>query len=335
MTQDMTHSKTALTGIKPTGIPHLGNYFGAIKPALQLMNDFHCYYFIADYHAITTLKNPDQLRQYTYEVAAMWLALGLDPDKHFFYRQSDISEIFELAWILSCSASKGLLNRGHAYKAIQETNLEKGQPEDDGINTGIFSYPVLMAADILLFDCQVVPVGLDQKQHVEIARDIAKAFNHTYGDILIEPEPLILKESATILGVDGRKMSKNYQNTISIFGNPKDIKKQIMSIQTDSTPLDDPKDPDSCQVFQLYSLFATESQQEDMAQKYRAGGFGYGHAKKELLDVLTTSFSEASERYHHWIQNTSEIDSLLKKGALNVRQQAAKKCQSIRSEIGL
>jgi tryptophanyl-tRNA synthetase len=239
--------KIALTGIKPTGTPHIGNYLGMIKPALELVQNYRALYFIADYHALTTERNSEELNRQIYEVAATWLALGLDPEKVVFFRQSDIPEVFELTWILACLASKGLLNRAHAYKAAVEENIREERRSDDNINAGLFNYPVLMAADILLFGTHLVPVGQDQKQHVEIARDIAFSFNSCYGKVFGIPEALIQKDVMNVPGVDGRKMSKTYNNTIPIFTDSKVIRRQVMHIVTDSKPPEVPKNPEQVQ----------------------------------------------------------------------------------------
>jgi tryptophanyl-tRNA synthetase len=244
--------KISLTGIKPSGTPHVGNYLGMIRPALELARTYQALYFIADYHALTTVRDRETLRYQTYEVAATWLALGLDPDKVIFYRQSDIPEVMELTWILSCFTAKGLLNRAHAYKAAADENVAAGKPPDDGINSGLYFYPVLMAADILLFGSHYVPVGADQRQHVEIARDIAIAFNNNYGEILTVPEAVIREEVMTIPGLDGRKMSKSYDNVIPIFAPAGELRKSVMRIVTDSRRPEEPKDPEGDNVFSIY-----------------------------------------------------------------------------------
>ncbi len=332
-----TTTQIQLTGIKPTGTPHIGNYLGAIKPALSLSNTPYstAFFFIADYHALTTLKDPVLLRRYTYEVAATWLSLGLDPNQVTFYKQSDIPEIFELAWILSCYASKGLLNRSHAYKSLVDTNTDLNRDTDKGISMGVFSYPVLMAADILLFNCHQVPVGQDQKQHVEIARDIAQAFNQTYGNVLVVPEPVIQKDVMTIPGSDGRKMSKNYDNTIPLFLDEKPLRKKIMQIKTDSTPVEDVKDPNSCHVFSLYSLFANDTEITNLKQRYLAGGMGYGDAKQALFECIRDTFSEAKVRYDSLMSDTTQIDTILTSGAQKARSLASNHLTLIRRAIGI
>ncbi|MGH3427990.1 MAG: tryptophan--tRNA ligase, partial [Mycobacteriales bacterium] len=254
-------AKVSLTGIKPTGEPHLGNYIGAVKPALALAQEYEALYFIADHHALTTVRDPKLLRHYTRSVAATWITAGLDPDRVVFYRQSDIPEIFDLTWILSCMTSKGLMNRAHAYKAARDRNEEAGKTDlDAGINMGLYNYPVLMAVDILIMEADVVPVGRDQMQHVEIAADIAGSFNHLYGDSFTFKIPQAVVPDAetgrTLPGVDGRKMSKSYDNTIPLFSNEAQLKKLVRRIPTDSTPVEEPKDPDSSNIFQILDQFA-------------------------------------------------------------------------------
>lgn len=262
-----------LTGIKPTGKVHLGNYIGAIKPALQLAGAGDCtaLYFIADYHGLTFIQDRDEFRDLSYGIAATWLALGLDPERVVFYRQSDVPEIFELHWILSCLTSKGLMNRAHAYKAIHEQNIQLGVDADAGVNMGLFTYPVLMAADILLFQSDKVPVGKDQIQHVEIARDIAEGFNRVYGDTFKLPDYRVDENTSVIPGLDGRKMSKSYNNTIPLFETPENLKKLISKIKTDSTPPQEPKDPDTSNIFLLYKEFAAPAQVQDFRKQYLSG----------------------------------------------------------------
>ena len=282
--------KRVLTGIKPTGLPHIGNYFGAIKPALSLSDQYDSFYFIADYHALTTIKDPKLMSDYSLNIAAAWLALGLDPEKTVFYKQSDIPEIFELAWILSCFAAKGLLNRAHAYKSAVDENLKLHHDMDHNINHGIFAYPVLMAADILLFNTDLVPVGADQKQHIEIARDIAESVNKVAGNVLTVPEPLIHDDTKLVPGIDGLKMSKNYNNTLPIFLTEKKLRKKVMQIVTDSTPVEDSKNSENCNVFKLFSLFNTTQEQEDLSKRYKKGGLGYGTVKQELYESILDYF---------------------------------------------
>lgn len=327
--------KTAVTGIKPTGTPHLGNYLGMIKPALELAADYQSFYFIADYHALTTIRDSVTLRQYTYEAAATWLALGLDPERVVLYRQSDITEVFELAWILSCSTAKGLLNRAHAYKAAADANTSERNPIDEGVNAGLYNYPILMAADILLFGTQVVPVGQDQKQHIEIARDIASTFNHTYGDIMVLPDALIRDDVKLIPGTDGRKMSKSYGNTIQVFAPPDQLRKSIMRIVTDSKSPDDVKDPETCNLFAIYRHFASASDVEQVRQQYLAGGLAYGALKQTLFERLNETFAPARERYNALMQDTDQLDDILGDGAHQARTLARPMLDAIRARVGV
>ncbi|MBI1927889.1 tryptophan--tRNA ligase [Candidatus Poribacteria bacterium] len=327
--------KIALTGIKPTGTPHIGNYLGMIKPALELAHDFHALYFIADYHALTVVRERKTLIGLTYEVAATWLALGLAPEKVIFYRQSDIPEVFELNWILACFTAKGLLNRAHAYKAAVDENLEAGRGIDDGINTGLYTYPVLMASDILLFGSHVVPVGLDQKQHVEIARDIAAAFNNTYGEILILPQALMKEEVMTIPGLDGRKMSKSYNNVIPIFAPPEQLRKCVMRIVTDSRRPEEPKEPDTCNVFAIYRHCASPEAVKATRQRYLQGGLAYSEIKAELFELLNDAFREARQRYEALLTERDSIDRMLRQGAEKARAIATPMMQKIRKAVGV
>ena len=327
--------KIALTGIKPTGTPHIGNYLGMIKPALELVDNYQALYFIADYHALTTVKDRKALNLLIYDIAAAWLALGLDPHKVFFFRQSEIPEIFEFTWILACFTSKGLLNRAHAYKAAVEVNTKAGKPPDADINAGLFNYPVLMAADILLYGSQVVPVGLDQKQHVEIAQNIAGAVNNTCGRILTIPQPLIRETVMIIPGLDGRKMSKNYQNTIPIFADNKTMYKRVMKIVTDSKRPEEPKDPENCNVFAIYKNFAPAESIEARRKQYLQGGLAYRDIKQELYELLKDTFGEKSEIYRGYKNDHSEIDYTLQKGAEKARAIATPILDSIKNKIGL
>ncbi len=327
--------KTAVTGIKPTGTPHLGNYLGMIKPALELAAEYQSFYFIADYHALTTIRDSVTLRQYTYEAAATWLALGLDPERVVLYRQSDLPEVFELAWILSCSTAKGLLNRAHAYKAAVDVNTVEGHAVDEGINAGLYNYPVLMAADILLFGTQVVPVGQDQKQHIEIARDIAATFNHAYGEVFVLPEARIREDVKLIPGTDGRKMSKSYGNTIQVFAPPDQLRKSVMRVVTDSRTPDEPKDPETCNLFALYRTFAPPAEVEQVRQQYLQGGLAYGALKQTLFEHLNDTFAAARERYNTLMQDTDHIDSILHEGAMRARALAHPMLDAIRARVGV
>lgn len=328
-------NEIALTGIKPSGTPHIGNYLGMIRPALELAQEYQAMYFIADYHALTTVKDRQDMKRSTYDVAATWLALGLDPEKVIFYRQSDIPEVMELTWILACFTAKGLLNRAHAYKAAVDENIEKGLPPDDQINSGLFFYPALMAADILLFDTNYVPVGLDQKQHIEIARDIAQAINSTYGEVLTLPEAVIREEVMTIPGLDGRKMSKSYDNVIPMFAAPKDLRKRVMRIVTDSRRPEDPKDPDNDNVFAVYKHFASPQDIQRVRTGYLQGGLAYSQIKTELAELLESEFGAAREKYNHFMEDWDYLDQVLKQGAEKARKISRPKIAQLRQAIGI
>jgi tryptophanyl-tRNA synthetase len=327
--------KIALTGIKPTGMPHIGNYLGMIKPALDLVETYQALYFIADYHALTSLRNPESLNKLVYDIAATWLALGLDPGKVIFFRQSDIPELFELTWILACFTSKGLLNRAHAYKAAVEENNRAGRLPDTDINAGLFNYPVLMSADILLYGSEVVPVGLDQKQHLEITRDIASAFNQNYGRVLTLPEPLIQETVMTIPGIDGRKMSKNYGNTIPIFAGPDIIHKQVMRIVSDSKHPQDPKNPDECNIFAIYRYFAAPKRVETRRKQYLEGGLAYSEVKQELFELLEDTFGDKRDRYDRIRKDPAEIDRIFRQGAQKARTIGSPNLERVRKAIGI
>jgi len=291
-------------------------------------------YFIADYHALTTVHNAAEMRQLTYEVAATWLAMGLDPEKTLFYRQSDIPEIFELAWVFSCFTSKGWMNKAHAYKAIVADAEKRGEDPDAGINMGIYSYPVLMAADIIAFDIDLVPVGKDQVQHVEIARDIAQRINHVYGkDVLRLPQAKIDETTAIVPGLDGRKMSKSYNNTIPLFETPKAMKKIVNQIVTDSRPPEEPKEPEGT-IFELYKAIATPDEVRALAERYRAG-IGWGDAKKALLDRLEQEVGVARGTYETLMADTSKIDALLAQGAAKARKTARATLDRVRAATGI
>jgi tryptophanyl-tRNA synthetase len=325
----------ALTGIKPTGKPHIGNYLGMYRPALDLMKDYQGMYFVADYHALTTMHNAETLKDLVYEVAASWLALGLDPDEAIFFRQSDIPEIPEFTWILSCFTSKGLLNRAHAYKAAMDENLEMGRDPDEGINAGLFYYPVLMAADILLYGSDVVPVGLDQKQHIEITRDIAEAFNRAYGDVLKVPEGLIQESVMKVPGIDGRKMSKSYDNTLPIFAPEKKLRKQVMQIVTDSKRPEDPKNPEGDTLFTLLNFFANPERLAEIKGLYLNGGAAYGSLKKELASLILDHFSEARQRFNALIEDRAYLDKILLEGAEKARQMGKPYLNAARKATGI
>ncbi|MGL5253634.1 MAG: tryptophan--tRNA ligase [Brevinema sp.] len=321
--------KRALSGIKPTGDLHLGNYLGAIHEFLELQSqpDFVNYYFIADYHALNSNPDPVKLREHTLDIFKAYIAFGLDPEKSTIFVQSHVPEHVELSWLLTGLIPMGLLERAHAYK----DSLSNGR----AINVGLFSYPVLMAADILIYDATVVPVGADQKQHVEITRDIAEKFNNLYGDTLTIPEPMIRPEVAIVPGTDGGKMSKSKGNVIPLFGKKDEIKRQIMGILTDSTPLESPKDPDSCNVFKIYKLLAPPSDVNTMREKYLAGGYGYGHAKKDLLEAFLTFFTPAREKMEELNNAPDEVERLMTLGAEKARAYAAAKILQVRKAIGL
>ena len=325
----------ALTGIKPTGQPHIGNYLGMIKPALELAEDYQALYFIADYHALTTVKNKKELTDLTYQVTATWLALGLNPESVIFYRQSDIPEVFELSWVLACFTSKGLLNRSHAYKTLVDDNIDAGREEDKNINAGLYTYPVLMAADILLFGSHIVPVGFDQKQHLEITRDVALAFNNNYREVLVVPEAVIRKEVMTITGLDGRKMSKSYNNVIPLFAPSNQVRKQVMRIVTDSKRPEEPKDPDECNVFAIYRHFADADAIKAKRQQYLDGGLAYGDMKNELYELLEATFSEQRERYETLMENRAELEKVLQDGAEKARDIAVPILAKVRKAVGV
>jgi len=327
--------KKILTGIKPTGYAHLGNYFGAIKPAIELSkkDDFDCFYFIADYHALTTLKTKEEMDEYSYNIACTWLACGLEPEKIVFYRQSDIPEVFELNWILSNVTPKGLMNRAHAYKAAVEKNEEESQEKDFGVNMGLYNYPILMAADILLFKSNLVPVGLDQKQHIEIARDIANSFNNKYGKVFELPEEYIQENVATLVGLDGRKMSKSYGNQIQLFTTENALKKSINKIVTDCKLPGEPKDVD-CTVNKLYKLFADEKKAKDFEERLKAG-LSWGEAKKELFELANEFIKPMREKFDYFQAHKDEVDKILLSGAEKARVIAKGVLEKVRKAIGV
>ncbi len=316
-----------LSGIQPSGKLHIGNYFGMMKPAIELQEQGETYLFIANYHALTSVADPDQLRQDTLDVALDFLACGLDPDRTVFFRQSDVPEVTELTWLLSTVTPMGLLERCHSYK----DKIAKGIAPSHAL----FSYPVLMAADILAVQSTVVPVGKDQKQHVEVTRDIAIKFNNKFGEVFTIPEPSIREEVAVVPGIDGQKMSKSYDNHIELFGGKKATRKRIMSVVTDSTPLEDPKDPAGCNVFALYKLFASEQEQQAMAENYRAGGFGYGDAKKALHEAMSTYFEPFRAKREELERNLDYVESVLAKGAEKASATAGETLSAARKVMGL
>lgn len=318
-----------LTGIQATGTPHLGNLLGAIIPAIELSkkSENESFLFIANMHSLTQIKNAEELKRNTYEIAAAWLACGLDTEKTYFYRQSDIPEVCELSWYLACFFPYQRLTLAHSFK-------DKADRLED-VNAGLFTYPVLMAADILLYDAEVVPVGKDQLQHLEMARDMGARFNHQMGEVFVLPQAELQEDTKYVPGTDGQKMSKSRGNIINIFLPEKQLKKQIMSIETDSTPLEDPKNPDTDKVFALYELIATPEQTEILRQKYLAGNFGYGHAKTELLNLILEKFKTEREKFEYYMNNLPELDAKLAEGAEKTRKIAAETLKRVRESLGM
>ena len=319
--------KRILSGIQPSGMLHIGNYFGAMKQYLELQEENESFIFIANYHALTSTKDSEALKQNTLEVALHYLAIGLDPEKTNLFIQSDVPEVCELSWILSTITPMGLLERCHSYK----DKIAKGLSPDHGL----FAYPVLMASDILIYKSDIVPVGRDQKQHVEVARDVAIKFNNIYGEILTIPDVRIKDDTAIVPGIDGQKMSKSYDNYISLFEDEKTIKKQIMKIVTDSTPLEEPKDPDKCNVYAIYKLFASNDEISEMRKKYLNGGFGYGDAKKELLGKMLDYFGPARTKYQELKNNFDYVKDVLKKGAITAREIAVNTLNEVNEAVGI
>ncbi len=317
-----------LTGVQSTGTPHLGNLLGAILPAIQMANDSNneSFIFIADMHSLTQIKEGEQLRENTYSVAATWLACGIDINKTVFYRQSDIPEVAELSWYLSCYFPYQRLTLAHSFK-------DKADRLAD-VNAGLFTYPMLMAADILLYDAEIVPVGKDQLQHLEISRDVANRINNIIGETLVPPQAKINEETKLIPGIDGEKMSKSRNNVINIFLPDKKLRKQIMGIQTDSTPLEEPKNPDTDNVFALYKLLANEEQIAEMRANYEGGNYGYGHAKQALYELIIEQFADIRAKYNHYMENRHEIDEALTVGANKAREVAQDVLQRLRKKIG-
>ena len=317
-----------LTGVQSTNIPHLGNILGAIMPAIELSKQAgnESLFFIADLHALTTIKDAEFIRESTASVAAAWLAFGFDTDKNIFYRQSDVTEVCELTWYLNCFTPFPMLANAHSFKDKSERLAD--------VNAGLFTYPVLMAADIILYDANFVPVGKDQLQHLEMTRDIAEKFNHKYGDVFVIPEPKIDESVMLIPGIDGKKMSKSLNNFINIFLPEKELKKIVMSIVTDATPLEAPKNPDTCNVFALYKLIANEQQIAEMRSNYLKGGYGYGHAKTALYELMLEKFKTERERYDHFMKNRSELDAKLKVGAEKARVIAKATLKRVREKLG-
>ncbi len=326
-----------LTGITTSGTPHLGNYVGAIRPAVESSKrpDLTSYYFLADYHSLIKNHDPKKRERSSLEIAAAWIALGLDYENCVFYRQSDIPEIPELTWILTCLTAKGLMNRAHAYKAaVQENGADKNKDSDKGITMGLFSYPILMAADILMFNARKVPVGKDQIQHLEMTRDIAGRFNHQYKKLFILPEVVVDESSAVLSGLDGRKMSKSYHNFIPLFDTEKQLKKMIMKIATNSIGPDEPKDPETCTLFSIYKAFATQAETKTMAERY-AKGIAWGTMKLELFEYINEILKEPRTRYDELIQNPADIEAILKAGAVKAREFSVPFLDKIKKTIGI
>ncbi|MGB1295141.1 MAG: tryptophan--tRNA ligase [Flavobacteriales bacterium] len=317
-----------LTGIQSSGTPHLGNILGAILPALELAKnpDNQCLFFIANLHSLTSKKDAELVKENTYATAAAWLAFGFDTDKNILYRQSDVAKVTELTWYLSCVAPYPMLANAHSFKDKSE-NLSD-------VNTGLFTYPVLMAADILLYDAEVVPVGKDQKQHLEMTRDIAGSFNHHYGETFVIPESKIDESVMTIPGLDGRKMSKSYGNFINIFLEDKPLRKQIMKIVTDTTPMEEPKNPDTCNVFALYKLIATEDKIAEMRKNYEGGNYGYGHAKQALYEAICEKFAEPRAKFKMLMDDKEMIDAILAKGSKKADAIGSKVLSRVRTKLG-
>ncbi len=317
-----------LTGIQSSGRPHLGNLLGAILPAIEMSEkpENDAFFFIADLHSLTTIKDAEERKQNTYAVAAAWLACGFDTERNTFYRQSQVTQVCELTWYLNCFTPYPMLANAHSFK-------DKADRLSD-VNAGLFTYPVLMTGDIILYDADLVPVGKDQKQHLEMCRDIANSFNTQYGETFIIPEAIINENVMTIPGTDGQKMSKSYKNTIDVFIPEKQLKKQVMSIVTDSTPLEEPKNPDTCHVFSLYKLLATPENTQALREKYLAGNFGYGHAKKELLGLILEKYSEERRKFAYYMENLPELEKQLQRGEEKANAIASQVLQRVRNKLG-
>ncbi len=328
--------KRVLTGITTSGTPHLGNYVGAIRPAVEasLSGSFDSFFFLADYHALIKCQDPDRVHQSTLEIAAAWLALGLDPDRVTFYRQSDIPEIPQLTWFLTCMTAKGLMNRAHAYKGAVQANEESGENIDSAVTMGLFSYPILMAADILMFNAHIIPVGRDQIQHVEMARDIAQRFNHHYGDHFVLPSAQVDEDASVLQGLDGRKMSKSYGNTIPLFLSEKQLKKHINKIKTNLLEPGEPKDPSDSTVFQIWQAFASPDQTATMREAF-AEGIAWGEAKKQLFELINGQLEEPREKYLELIANPSRVESVLQQGAEKARQHSQDLMSVLRNSVGI
>ena len=329
-------SRRILTGITPSGTPHLGNYVGAIRPAVRASREAGTenFYFLANYHALIKCDDPARVQRSTLEIAASWLAAGLDPEHVTFYRQSDIPEIPELTWLLTCVTGKGLLNRAHAYKAMLDKNAAAGGEPDDGVSAGLFMYPVLMAADIVMFSARQVPVGRDQVQHIEMARDMAASFNHLYGEHLVPPEALVDDNVALLPGLDGRKMSKSYGNEIALFGPRDQLRKQILSIVTDSRAPGEPKDTEGSTLYTIYRAFADDDEAVAYAQAF-ADGIAWADAKEQLFERIDQEIAPMRERYEHLMHHPQEVESILQAGAVKARAIATPFMQTLREAVGL
>ncbi len=332
----MTSKQRVLTGITTTGTPHLGNYVGAIKPAIAASRDQQAasFYFLADYHALVKCEEPERVQRSTLEIAATWLALGLDTSRAVFYRQSDIPEIPELTWLLTCVTAKGLMNRAHAYKAAVDANVKAGEDPDFSINMGLYCYPVLMAADILMFNAHRVPVGKDQVQHLEMARDIAQRFNHRFGEHFVLPEAEVDEHVATLPGTDGRKMSKSYDNTIPLWLPEKKLRKAIMKIKTNSQEPGEPKDPDTAAVYTVYAAFASQSEREAMRQAF-ADGIAWGEVKQQLFELINRELAGPRERYEALINDPVRVEQELQAGAERARAMTQPFIQQLRQAVGI
>jgi tryptophanyl-tRNA synthetase len=333
----MSNKSIVLTGITTTGTPHLGNYVGAIRPAIEASHrhDVLPFYFLADYHALIKCQDPERVQRSTLEIAATWLALGLDRANAVFYRQSDVPEITELAWLLNCVTAKGLMNRAHAYKAAVQANEEAGEGDPDkGVTMGLFNYPVLMAADILMFNAHKVPVGKDQIQHIEMARDIAGRFNHIYGEHFVLPEAVVSEETATLSGLDGRKMSKSYDNVIPIFLAEKPFKKLINKIKTNSLEPGVPKDPDTCTLYSIYRAFATKEETAAIRQRYEEG-IAWGEMKNVLFEYLNEHLKAARERFDALMESPDKIEEALQEGAAKARAYSGPLMKKVRESVGI
>lgn len=325
--------KTVLTGIKPTGTPHFGNYIGALKPLIEQSQTQKTFVFIADLHALNSIHDAKAIREYTYQAAALLIALGLNLENATLFRQSDIDEIYQLNSLLMNVTPKGLMNRAHSYKAAMDKNIAMGDDVDAGINMGLYTYPILMTADILLYNSDIVPVGSDQKQHVEFARDIAGYFNKIYGETFKLPTPVIGQDTGLIPGLDGRKMSKSYDNTIPLMAPKKELKKKIMRIITDSKTPEEVKDPDESTIYQLYKHFATDSEIAEFAEMFRRGGMGYGTAKTILFEKVNSVLMDARMEYERLMSNTNEIEKILQDGAMRARPVAAETLHRVKKAM--